>query len=139
NRRYETANGFAMDLQRYLADEAVLACPPSARYRIKKFMRRNKGPVWAAAVVLLTLLGGSVGTTIGLVRAQQAWQAEANRGEGERLAKERAEANFALANEAVEKYLGTVTNDRGLKRADFHRLRKKLLESAIPFFQKLTA
>src|SRR5262245_9384055 len=41
NRRYETANGFAMDVQRYLADEAVLACPPSARYRLRKFVRRN--------------------------------------------------------------------------------------------------
>src|SRR5262245_11365176 len=45
NRRYDTANGFAMDVQRYLADEAVQACPPSVGYRFKKFMRRNKGPV----------------------------------------------------------------------------------------------
>jgi serine/threonine protein kinase len=71
NRRYETANGFAMDVQRYLADEPVLACPPSAGYRLRKFARRNKGPVSAAAVVLLTLLGGIVGTTIGLMRAQR--------------------------------------------------------------------
>src|SRR5437773_9371366 len=41
NRRYETANGFAQDLQRYLADEPVLACPPSALYRFRKFARRN--------------------------------------------------------------------------------------------------
>ncbi len=139
SRRYETANGFAMDVQRYLADEAVLACPPSAGYRLKKFVRRNKAPALAAAIVLLTLIGGIVGTTIGLVHAREARHAEAQRAEGERLAKEQAEANFVMANEAVEKYLGTVTNDRGLKRADFHRLRKKLLESAIPFFQKLTA
>src|SRR5256886_17637226 len=37
NRRYETANGFAMDLQRYLADEPVLACPPSVGYRLRQF------------------------------------------------------------------------------------------------------
>src|SRR5262249_20121114 len=36
NRRYETANGFALDLQRYLADEPVQACPPSASYRLRK-------------------------------------------------------------------------------------------------------
>ena len=42
NRRYETANGFAMDVQRYLADEPVQACPPSARYRFRKFARRNR-------------------------------------------------------------------------------------------------
>ena len=93
----------------------------------------------AATAVLLTLVGGIVGTSVGLVRAQQARQAEAARAEGERLAKERAEANFDLADKAIEKYLVTVTDDPDLKQADFSRLRKKLLESAIPFFQKLTA
>src|SRR6185312_12663083 len=43
NRRYDTANGLAMDVGRYLADEPVLACPPSVRYRLRKFVRRNKG------------------------------------------------------------------------------------------------
>jgi serine/threonine protein kinase len=131
-RRYESANGFAMDVQRYLHDEPVQACPASTGYRLRKFLRRNKGSVSAASLVLLALVAGIVGTTWQAVRAER-------RAEGERLAKERAEANFALANEAVNKYLGTVTNDPELKRADFHRLRKKLLESAIPFFQKLTA
>src|SRR5262245_16465935 len=41
NRRYETASGFALDVQRYLADEPVQACPPSAGYRLRKFARRN--------------------------------------------------------------------------------------------------
>jgi len=49
NRRYETANAFALDVQRYLADEPVLACPPSAGYRLRKFVRRNRGPVVAKA------------------------------------------------------------------------------------------
>jgi serine/threonine protein kinase/tetratricopeptide (TPR) repeat protein len=63
NRRFETANGFAMDVQRYLADEPVIACPPSARYRLGKFARRNKGRLAVAAVVLLLLaaLGGVAG------------------------------------------------------------------------------
>ena len=42
-RRYDTANGFARDIQRYLADEVVEARPPSAGYRLKKFVRRHKG------------------------------------------------------------------------------------------------
>src|SRR5262249_33512464 len=42
NRRYETANGLAADLRRYLDDEPVQACPPSARYRLGKFVRRNR-------------------------------------------------------------------------------------------------
>src|SRR5947207_15711629 len=72
NRRYETANGFAMDVQRYLADEAVQACPPSAGYRLRKFARRNKGPVLAASLVTLALIGGVIGTTWGMLRATKA-------------------------------------------------------------------
>ncbi|HEY7424483.1 MAG TPA: serine/threonine-protein kinase [Gemmataceae bacterium] len=75
NRRYETAAAFAADVQRYLHDEAVQACPPSASYRLRKFLRRNRGPVLAAAAVLLALIGGIVGTTIGLVGAEQARRA----------------------------------------------------------------
>jgi len=139
NRRYEMASGFAIDVRRYLAGEAVQAVPPSPAYRVKKFVRRNKGPLLAASLVLLTLVAGIVGTAWQAVRAERARQAEAERAEGERRAKERAEANFAIANEAVETYLGTLTNEPGLKRADFHPLRKTLLESAIPFLEKLTA
>src|SRR5206468_3919361 len=56
SRRYETANGFAQDVQRYLADEPVLACPPSAWYRFRKFARRNTGALVSAAVVTAALL-----------------------------------------------------------------------------------
>src|SRR5439155_953106 len=70
SRRYETANGFAMDVQRYLADEAVLACPPSAAYRLKKFVRRNRGPVLAVSLVVLALVAGVVGTAWQAVRAE---------------------------------------------------------------------
>lgn len=51
NRRYETANGFAADVQRYRGDEPVLACPPSVLYRLRKFARRNKGHLAAASVL----------------------------------------------------------------------------------------
>ena len=77
NRRYETANALARDVQRYLADEAVEARPPpSAKYRFQKFVRRNKGPMIAAGLVLLALVGGIVGTTYGLFREQKAAAAE---------------------------------------------------------------
>jgi tetratricopeptide (TPR) repeat protein len=63
NRRYETANGFAADVQRYLADEPVQACPPSAGYRFRKFARRNKTQLAIAGLILffLILLGGGGG------------------------------------------------------------------------------
>jgi serine/threonine protein kinase/tetratricopeptide (TPR) repeat protein len=88
NRRYETANGFADDVQRYLADVPVLACPPSAGYRLRKFVRRNVGAVAAGSIIAFLLVAGVVGTTIGLIRAQQ-------RAEGERQAKESAEKRLA--------------------------------------------
>src|SRR5262245_3840732 len=74
NRRYETANGFAMDVQRYLADEAVLACPPSVGYRFRKFARRNKGGLAVAALVLffLVLLGSGIGWAVRDRSARQA-------------------------------------------------------------------
>jgi serine/threonine protein kinase len=56
NRRYETANGLAMDLQRYLADEPVMACPPSAWYRFRKLARRNKGAFLTTALLTVALL-----------------------------------------------------------------------------------
>jgi tetratricopeptide (TPR) repeat protein/tRNA A-37 threonylcarbamoyl transferase component Bud32 len=80
DRRYATANGLVRDLQRYLADEPVEARPPSAGYRFQKFVHRNKVQVIAASLVLLTLLGGIIGTSLGLVEAKrQGRLAEARR------------------------------------------------------------
>ena len=56
-RRYETANGLAMDIQRHLNNEPVVARPPSNLYRFQKLVRRNKLAFAAGAVVLLVLLG----------------------------------------------------------------------------------
>src|SRR5262245_13118153 len=84
SRRYETANGFAMDVQRYLADEAVLACPPSAGYRLWKFARRNKGRLAVAAGVFLavTVMAGSIGWAM---RDRVARRAEFEQAETARL------------------------------------------------------
>ena len=59
-----------MDVQRYLGGEAVQAHPPSAGYRLKKFVRRHKGQVTAASLLLLALVGGIIGTTLGLFEGQ---------------------------------------------------------------------
>jgi tetratricopeptide (TPR) repeat protein len=97
SRRYETANGLARDLERYLADEPVEAGPPKAGYRLRKLVRRHKGPVLPAALVLLTLVAGIVGTTWGLIRADQARRAEAGQ---RQLAEERNQAAKAKEQEA---------------------------------------
>src|SRR5580765_2570734 len=50
-RRYESASALAADVERYLADEPVEACPPSTVYRLRKFARRNKTTLTAAIIV----------------------------------------------------------------------------------------
>lgn len=100
-RRYATANALGRDLQRYLADEPVEARPPSARYRLAKVLHRHRGPVTAAGLLLLALLAGIAGTTFGLIRAEQARAAEAERARGERDAKLDAEAQKVKALEAA--------------------------------------
>lgn len=84
-RRYETANGFAADIRRYLAGEAVVAAPASASYRVRKFVKRHRVMVFAGSVVGIALVLGVVGTSVGL------WEANRQRG--------LAEASAALAKE----------------------------------------
>jgi serine/threonine protein kinase/tetratricopeptide (TPR) repeat protein len=71
-RRYEAASGLARDLQRYLADEPVEACPPSAGYRLRKLAHKYRKPLAAAAVFALLLLAGAVISAWQAVRAMRA-------------------------------------------------------------------
>jgi tetratricopeptide (TPR) repeat protein/tRNA A-37 threonylcarbamoyl transferase component Bud32 len=71
DRRYETATGFARDIERFLNDEAVAAGPPSAWYKLRKLVHRNRVQVIAASLVLLALVLGVVGTTLGLLEARR--------------------------------------------------------------------
>jgi tetratricopeptide (TPR) repeat protein len=79
SRRYETANAFALDVQRYLADEPVLACPPSAWYRFRKFARRNKRALVTAALLgaVLLIVAGTFGWMARDRAAQRGRNAEA--------------------------------------------------------------
>jgi serine/threonine protein kinase/Flp pilus assembly protein TadD len=95
NRRYESASAFAADVQRYLHDEPVLACPPSRCYRLHKLARRNKAAVVVATVValagLLAFSGLAVSNTL-IRHEQRRTREEYNRAEqAKTLAAERAE------------------------------------------------
>jgi tetratricopeptide (TPR) repeat protein len=72
NRRYETASGLAADVRRYLEDEPVQACPPSVGYRLRKFARRNKPILATGGLVALTLVVGTMVSTLQAIRATQA-------------------------------------------------------------------
>ncbi|MCH8963861.1 MAG: serine/threonine protein kinase [Planctomycetes bacterium] len=78
-RRYETANGLALDVQRHLNDEPVLASPPSSAYQVSKFVRRNRGLVAAATVVFVTLVAGLVSTAVQYFKAEEARAAQARK------------------------------------------------------------
>src|SRR6476659_10009825 len=85
NRRYETASSLAADVQRYLHDEPVRACPPSTWYRFRKFARRNQRAVAtaAAAAVMVVLAVAGLATSNFIIagkqrQAEKALQAEIN-------------------------------------------------------------
>ncbi|HWB11201.1 MAG TPA: protein kinase [Pirellulales bacterium] len=94
-RRYESAGAFAADVQRYLDDEPVAACPPSTAYRLRKYVRRNKTALTTALVVSTALLAGTV---LSLWQALEATNAR-------KLADERltlADERLVLADERLE-------------------------------------
>jgi serine/threonine protein kinase len=70
-RRYETASGFAADIERHLKDEPVEASPPSATYRLRKFARRYRGPLAAAALAMIALFAATVFSSWQAVRVTQ--------------------------------------------------------------------
>jgi hypothetical protein len=109
NRRYETANGLAQDIERYLSDEPVQACAPSAGYRLRKFVRRNKGAVLAVSLVLSVLFIGMIGITWSMIqttRAKADLAEEAKRKDEALTAAQKSEKNandqlfLALVNQA---------------------------------------
>ncbi|REK18758.1 MAG: hypothetical protein DWQ37_02840, partial [Planctomycetota bacterium] len=164
--RYETANGLARDLQRYLSDQPVEACPPSALYRLRKFARRNRAAFATASLVTVALLLGIFGSTWQAIRATRAErlaetrliaetkarteadlareaeadqrkQAEAQRAEAEKQ-RAAAEANLQRAKEAVDKYFTLVSESKLLDVPGLQLLRKELLDSALDFYKTLS-
>ena len=115
-RRYETATGLAKDVERFLNEEAVEACPPSRVYRLKKLARKHRGKVIAAITVLTALLVASAGATWGWFKATQAEAVTTialTNVTKERDSKEeqrkRAMAEKARAEKAEQQLLETVT------------------------------
>src|SRR5207244_6013882 len=87
---------FAADVQRYLHDEPVQACPPSVGYRFRKFARRNKAALAMASVIALAVLlavAVLATSTVLIAREQQATQ-NALQAETEAKELQRREANF---------------------------------------------
>jgi serine/threonine protein kinase len=112
SRRYETANGLARDLERFLDGEPVEACPPTVMYRLRKFISRHRGQVIAAGLAVTALIVGIVGTSWGMVRAEyyrnEAVQALVKEQEHKRRAEESeilTLANFRESTDDVIEHL----------------------------------
>jgi tetratricopeptide (TPR) repeat protein len=163
-RRYETANGFAADVLRFLPGEPVIAHPPSAAYRMKKFVRRNKGQVIAASLVLFALLAGIAGTTWGLFEARQAKLRESARADGEQKAKDaaveaprnaeaaaaaeksakeregtqrgRAEKAYARTADVLDSMVSEVAGDSLATQKEISAEQKKFLAEVLTYYQE---
>ena len=97
SRRYESAASLANDVNRYLDNEAVEACPPTVAYRLSKFARRNKAAITVAATMGVLLLAGIATTTWQAVRATF----EKNRAvKAERISEQRLKDSEAALKEA---------------------------------------
>ena len=127
SRRYETANGLAADIRRHLNDEPVSAGPPSTRYRMKKFIKRNRTGVMAVGFVAFALLLAVAGTTGGMLWAMSE-QSRAN------LAAQRESKAKEEAQENAERAVAQKENaERELARAnEIKQLIKDMLSSVDP-------
>jgi serine/threonine-protein kinase len=132
--RYATALDLAADVEHWLADEPVAAHPEALPARLGRWTRRHR-PLMAAAATLLLAAVAALATTTALVRRQQQ---ETERQKVLAVAeRDRADRNFALIQKALEETTTKIADNRRLKEADFHDLRKELLAAAVPFYQEL--
>jgi serine/threonine protein kinase/Tfp pilus assembly protein PilF len=104
NRRYETASALARDIERYLHDEPVLACPPSAGYRLRKLARKHKKALAVSVAFAVLLAAGAVFSTWQAIRATLA-EKSARDAEAVALAAEKKALEEAAVAKAVNDFL----------------------------------
>ena len=128
-RRYETANGLARDLQRHLNNEPVVARPPSGAYRVRKFVRRNRATVTAAALVVAALVLGTFVSTWQAIRATRFGHEAERARASEARQRRRAEAGEQFAQRLL---YGANMNlaQQAWEQNNFGRLRELLQETA---------
>ncbi|MGD2246120.1 MAG: tetratricopeptide repeat protein [Candidatus Aminicenantes bacterium] len=102
-RRYSSVSELAVDIERHLKNEPILASPPSTLYRIKKYIRRHKVGVAAAVIILVAILVGITGTSLGLIRARKS----------EQIARTEADKAKAI-NAFMQEILGSANPEIGL-------------------------
>ncbi len=128
-RRYQSAEGIADDLKRWLEGKPIVARPIGRVARGWRWCKRNRAVAGLASAVALVLVAGTVASSYFAIQAGvKAREAVAER--------ERAEAGFLEARQAVDKYFTTVSESTLLNVPSLQPLRKELLESALEHYQK---
>ena len=136
SQRYAAADELARDVEHWLADEPVSAFAESWSVRSGRWIRRHR-TLAASAVAVLVMALVAVLVVLALT-SRHATQLEQTNN-ALTTAKRDADDRFRLAKNAVDKYLNAITGDPDLNRNDFYKLRKKLLETAVPFYEQLAA
>jgi serine/threonine protein kinase len=137
--RYASARDFADDLQRFLRHEPIRARRTTPAQRVRKWLRRHPS-VGIAAVVLLVLLAAGSLTSAWLIRGEQAkTRAEQEKTreayERERQRAEQAEERFQIARRSADELVQLAEVELA-DRPDMQELRKRLLESALAYYQE---
>jgi serine/threonine protein kinase len=128
NRRYGTANSLARDIERYLNDEPVQACPPSAWYRFRKFARRNKHALATVGLLAVILVLAVIELSISNIHINR------ERDQTEKALKA-AEANLSLARQAVDEMYTKVAYEVSA-RPYMQPFQRDILEKALRFYQQ---
>jgi serine/threonine protein kinase len=121
-RRYETANDFAADVMRYLADRPVEACPPSSWYRSVKYVRRHRVALGTAAFVSFALVAG---TAVSIWQAVRATKAE-----------RRADERSLLARRAVDEMYSQFAEKWLRDQPTLTTVQRDFLEKALAFYER---
>lgn len=98
-RRYESASAMAADIQNFLVGAAVEACPPTLRYRTRKFALRHKGVLLSVGLIVITALAGTVAS---LNYARRAGLAVIAAAKAQAEAEDHATKSQSLAQEASD-------------------------------------
>jgi serine/threonine protein kinase len=143
-RRYESASAFAADVRHYLDDEPVVACPPSAVYRFRKFARRHKVPFFIAVLVSLALIAGATGLIVsnrliaqGRNAAQLAEEQEKSQRQEAERQKKVAEQNLQFARKVVDDMYVGIATEWLAKETAASNIQTSFLKRGRNFYQRL--
>ncbi len=132
--RYQNPLALAQDLQSFLASESISVLADSSATKMLRWMGKHRAAsVTASLATLILLLVSGIGLALLSANNQKLETANV----AERGSRAKAEQNFSTAREAVQEFLVRTTENEKLQESDFTDLRKELLDSATPFYQRL--